>query len=644
MPLVVPVLRLAYVFLNVFETFKTLRLPPPSSRNGGQPSVRAMSQRKRAMKGCMTVWLVWACFIIYERWAEVFVYLVVPFYSEIKSLFILFFLMTRAKGAEPVYLHVIRPLIKPYTAPLDALFACLFSFADLLILIASIPVNYVLDYYYRLLARFNKWYRPWFTAYDPPQADPQTWHQDEPAVPRPANHRAYVSELITTDRPSAARDNSTTSVPQTCSTIQRSDADTPTQKIWRPPVSAYNMDNDDEAGFSSRTGLPTPPIEAQERHLAAGSPGSDDWRQYPPFPAAYPPTPLAPSSRLPYLGEPIAAPKPVRPGMQFAGIEEEDSDEETPETQQGFRRSLLLPREPPNPGSDGDSSDENRMKGVQHTQTQHTSSTTTHINDRPRRDSETEMSVDETPATARAADTDIPMNEDDDEDDDTTRPYAPPSRGANTGTTRSDALTRQHGKPFHRTQHDGQRVLAPYVLAQRIARVDEPHLPHLPHRLHESSKPAPIPAGDAPSLAGKKRRLPPRYAEDEVRFSLNVPARKKVAAAGGATMRSSSRASSRVGTVGRRKGQAVQATLLSNSDSDSDGERAEKRAKGEDGEEYVPSDSSSGAKRKRVAAGGRVPRPAPKRGDSQGTTKKSSVGSKGKAVANTQAAKASKAK
>ncbi len=59
MPLVVPVLRLAYVFLNVFDTFKVLRLPPPSARNGGQPSARAMSQRKRAMKGIMTIWIVW---------------------------------------------------------------------------------------------------------------------------------------------------------------------------------------------------------------------------------------------------------------------------------------------------------------------------------------------------------------------------------------------------------------------------------------------------------------------------------------------------------------------------------------------------------------------------------------------------------
>ncbi|EJF62316.1 hypothetical protein DICSQDRAFT_32402, partial [Dichomitus squalens LYAD-421 SS1] len=139
MPLVVPVLRLAYTFLNVFETFKTLRLPPPSARNGGQPSQRAMAARKRSMKGVMTVWMVWACFMLYERWVETFVWLFVPFYSEIKSLFILFFLLTRAKGAEPVFLHVIRPVIKPYTVPLDALCDTATSFGDLVILVALIP-------------------------------------------------------------------------------------------------------------------------------------------------------------------------------------------------------------------------------------------------------------------------------------------------------------------------------------------------------------------------------------------------------------------------------------------------------------------------------------------------------------------------
>ena len=57
MPLVVPILRLFMLFLNVFETFKTMK--PPSRRRGGQPSVRAITQRKRDMKGCLAVWVVW---------------------------------------------------------------------------------------------------------------------------------------------------------------------------------------------------------------------------------------------------------------------------------------------------------------------------------------------------------------------------------------------------------------------------------------------------------------------------------------------------------------------------------------------------------------------------------------------------------
>jgi hypothetical protein len=60
MPLFVPILRLAMLFLNVYDSYKTLKFPPPSSRrNDGLPSVRAMTQRKRDMKGCLAVWIVW---------------------------------------------------------------------------------------------------------------------------------------------------------------------------------------------------------------------------------------------------------------------------------------------------------------------------------------------------------------------------------------------------------------------------------------------------------------------------------------------------------------------------------------------------------------------------------------------------------
>lgn len=59
MPIHVAILRLGMLFLNVYDSFKTLKMPPPSARNGGNPSVRAMSQRKRDMKGCLAVWIVW---------------------------------------------------------------------------------------------------------------------------------------------------------------------------------------------------------------------------------------------------------------------------------------------------------------------------------------------------------------------------------------------------------------------------------------------------------------------------------------------------------------------------------------------------------------------------------------------------------
>ncbi len=54
MPLAVPILRALYVFLNVFETYKTLKLPPPSALSG-QTTVLAISARKRARNGCMIV-------------------------------------------------------------------------------------------------------------------------------------------------------------------------------------------------------------------------------------------------------------------------------------------------------------------------------------------------------------------------------------------------------------------------------------------------------------------------------------------------------------------------------------------------------------------------------------------------------------
>ncbi|TFK78501.1 hypothetical protein K466DRAFT_668419 [Polyporus arcularius HHB13444] len=631
MPVVVPVLRLAYVFLNVFETFKTLRLPPPSARNGGQPSARAMSARKRAMKGCMTVWVIWACFTLYERWVETFVWLFVPFYSELKSLFILFFLLTRAKGAEPVFLHVIRPLIKPYSGILDALFDALASFGDLFVLVASIPVNYVLGFYHR-----------WTSALDPPHADPQTWHRDDtPVGNRPAAHRAFASESSGDARPPPARDVSTGSVRQTRSTFVRSDASTPTHQIWRPPASVYA----DEVSLNPHSGLPTPPIELQQRLQAAAPPNSQDeyeWRQYPPFPSAYPPTPLPASSRLPSAQPAIVAPRPVRPAA-FSGIAEEDNeDDHNPETRQGFRRSLLLPREPRNPGSDGDLSDENNMNGVQQTHTQHRHTTHTQAHDHPSNDSDTgygngsgaEMSVDE---DARSQTYDGGDSDSDMEDEYNTTLRTPSRRRTRGATLDEDEDDEDYLDDLMLTPPARMKPAFSIdsVATQSTGLSTTANHSSLGTRTNSIASTDPSSVPDAPSLAGKKRRLPRRYEEDDVKFSIDVPARK-APATGRSTSSAPSRASSRVrsGTVGRRRGKALQ----------EEGENAP-------AEDDIPSDASSaGVKRQRVP-GGRIPRPKPQRGNSQDTIRaptttrgKSSVTTTRPAVSRTPSARVAAAR
>lgn len=116
MPIFVHVLRLALLFQNTFDTFKTLKLPPPSrsARNVGLPSKSALARRKRDMKGCLAVWIIWVrllnfheyqqsssslqcSLLLYERNVERVVSIFIPFYDEVKALLLLFFLFTRAR-------------------------------------------------------------------------------------------------------------------------------------------------------------------------------------------------------------------------------------------------------------------------------------------------------------------------------------------------------------------------------------------------------------------------------------------------------------------------------------------------------------------------------------------------------------------
>ncbi|KAJ7098662.1 hypothetical protein B0H15DRAFT_878478 [Mycena belliarum] len=322
MALGVALLRLAMLLLNIYETMKVLKLPRPSARNSGQPTVRALSLRKRNMKGCLAVWIVWCCFMLYERMVERVVSLFIPFYDEFKSLVLLFLIFTRARGAEPIYLHIIRPLLKPYTSTVDALFDITRMFGDIVFVLSTYPFQVVSAWWHEILARF------------------QTPIEDEAPGGLYAEVQQALNSISSCHPPSRRRssglpqDNDFAAMTAAQNAIHRPrvSAEGPDpgtrHEIWHPPRSAY-QDEDD----------PTPNVESDESRRAREQ--ADEWRQYPPFPSAYPATPLPAPSTLPSI-----APR------RFSPIAEDP-----PELERDFGASLPSLVEPLNRGSFGGASD-----------------------------------------------------------------------------------------------------------------------------------------------------------------------------------------------------------------------------------------------------------------------------------------------
>ncbi|KAF6748951.1 hypothetical protein DFP72DRAFT_915116 [Ephemerocybe angulata] len=237
MSLFVPVLRLAMLFLNVWDAYKTLKPPPPSLRDPTRPSVRASTQRKRDMKGVLAVWIVWCSFAAYERLVESFVSLFIPFYDEFKSMFMLFLILTRARGAEPIFLHIIRPLIKPYTSTLDGVFDLLRHIGDFLFALSSFPVHLA-------IARWHRWRNP----------------PEEPDV----------------------------------SIIEESDSETSSSQAYSVAPSASSRITRDAAQHE----IWVPPQEEEILELTLEEKAVEEWSKYPAFPSAYPASPTTTHSFL----------------------------------------------------------------------------------------------------------------------------------------------------------------------------------------------------------------------------------------------------------------------------------------------------------------------------------------------------------
>ncbi|KAF9515205.1 hypothetical protein BS47DRAFT_1294141 [Hydnum rufescens UP504] len=144
MAVVLPVLRLVVIVSNIWLSFKTLRpLPISRSRRNNGPSLRASAARKREMKACLSVWIVWACWSASEKLVDRTIGLFTPFYSDFKTLFLFVLLISRSIIAEPLLLHFLRPLVKPYTSTLDSTLDLFTFFGDLLIYLVSLPWAYL---------------------------------------------------------------------------------------------------------------------------------------------------------------------------------------------------------------------------------------------------------------------------------------------------------------------------------------------------------------------------------------------------------------------------------------------------------------------------------------------------------------------
>ncbi|KAF4619196.1 hypothetical protein D9613_004800 [Agrocybe pediades] len=382
MALFVPILRLIMLFLNVYDSYKTLKDPPASSRNAGRPSVRAMSQRKRDMKGCLAVWIVFASLTMYERSVESIVSLFIPFYDEFKSLLLLFLILTRARGAEPIYLHLIRPLVKPYTRTLDGTLDLMLMVGDFIFALSTYPIRLAVERYRNHYGSSSMVYVgdsdsessndvntsevptsfiassshiPFEGRSNPRARTSRTSSEDQPHTRTPPTR--HSSDDIPSSRNASRK--TTMEVPErplsprrksSRGSVLRENGTNSSHQIWHPPTSSHMDDVYDSPDTSD-----IPPNEGHSTALAQEQQLFEEWRQYPAFPSAYPPTPVAPTSRL------VNAPNLVSPST-YPPIDEDN--EESNNNQQDFVGSLLPPREPLNPNHARDLSDKHNILGI----------------------------------------------------------------------------------------------------------------------------------------------------------------------------------------------------------------------------------------------------------------------------------------
>ncbi|KAJ8087147.1 hypothetical protein PM082_005975 [Marasmius tenuissimus] len=371
MSLFVPILRLCLIFFNIYGTFKTLKPPRPSSRSrSGLPSQASVMQRKRDLKGCLAIWAVWTCMAVYERHFEGIISLFIPFYDEFKAMMLIFMMVTRAKGAEPIFLHVLRPLLRPYTATIDTILDILRMIGDIIFALLTFFTRSASDLgqsahqslppSVQALSPFT-----YLSAILPVPRDPYTVHNARQAGQ--ASQNGDHPEVIRHHQPNGIG-NGHPIYPYSPANNIEGLPDHSFSPLFTPAGLSLPIEIPADTDYPNSLGRRP---SSRSSTTASSTPGEDAWqwdedaRQYPGFPSAYPPTPLNNNANLPQTRngkgmrlnrDPWRGPN----GAVLEGLAEEDGGSQhhegssyhgnPSENRQGFHKSLLPPRKPLNPG------------------------------------------------------------------------------------------------------------------------------------------------------------------------------------------------------------------------------------------------------------------------------------------------------
>ncbi|GAA5955431.1 hypothetical protein JCM3765_006775 [Sporobolomyces pararoseus] len=114
--MVVWLLKLLIVSLNIRSTSRSLSRRT-RSRGGTASNVRSTPRKKR-LKGEITNWIVWVCYLMAEQLGDRLISWI-PFYGTLKAFLLLMLLVSRGAGSQILFNKLIKPSVKPWEGTLD---------------------------------------------------------------------------------------------------------------------------------------------------------------------------------------------------------------------------------------------------------------------------------------------------------------------------------------------------------------------------------------------------------------------------------------------------------------------------------------------------------------------------------------------